>query len=210
MKLLYTILICLLIVACRQEPVVPSHPDSKAVQQKTDQPVISKVKIRADSLRELYMKTYEEFPATQAQRDNNAIVDFAIANTMELDLQESGLYHKIYSFGKGDSIKLGDAIRIQYTGYFLDGKVLESTLNSGGPSSISVGTTIKGWTEVLLKMRMGDKAKVVIPSHLAYGKMGNREKILPNTCLFFDIEIMGYVRDKMKEPVPVPGQVWEK
>ncbi len=210
MKSFYILLICVLFVACRQEAVSPSHPDSKAVQQKTSEPVISKAKIRADSLRELYMKTYEEYPATQAQRDNNAIIDFAVANEMELDKQESGLYHKIYRFGKGDSIKLGDAVRIQYTGYFLDGKVLESTLNSGGPSSITVGTTIKGWTEVLLRMKMGDKAKVVIPSHLAYGKMGNRETILPNTCLFFDIELMGYVRDKMKAPKPIPGQVFEK
>ena len=121
------------------------------------------------------------------------------ANELDMKRTDSGLYYMYYPLGKGKKLQLGDAIRVQYTGYFLDGKVLESTLNSGGPASLSIGSTIKGWTEMLLKMNMGDKAKVIIPSHLAYGSRGQGEKIPGDTPLFFDIEVMGWVKDKMKD-----------
>ena len=195
LKLLVLFVLAALITACRPE-AAPSNP---SIDTKNIIPILSEAKIRADSITEVLMRTYMEYPATQAQKDNNAIIKFAVANEMELDRQESGLFHKIYSYNRGDSIRFGDAIRVQYTGYFLDGKILESSLLRGGPKSLNVGSSIEGWNEVLLKMRMGDKAKVVIPSHLAYGKTGDRENILPNTCLFFDLEIMGYVRDKQRE-----------
>ena len=196
LKLLVLFVLAALMTACRPEAAAPSN---QSIDTKNIIPILSEAKIRADSITEVLMRTYMEYPATQAQKDNNAIIKFAVANEMELDRQESGLFYKIYSYNRGDSIRFGDAIRVQYTGYFLDGKILESSLLRGGPKSLNVGSSIEGWNEVLLKMRMGDKAKVVIPSHLAYGKTGDRENILPNTCLFFDLEIMGYVRDKQRE-----------
>lgn len=146
------------------------------------------------AIEERLMSTFVEFPATQEAKDNNKIIEFAIANEMDLTKTESGLYYWMYPVGNGRKLVLGDAIKVQYTGYFLDGKIFESSLYNGGPAPLSVGSTIKGWTEMLLMMRMGDKGKVVIPSHLAYGSTGQGEKIPPDTPLFFDIEVMSFVK----------------
>ena len=158
----------------------------------------NKAKAKEDMIARL-MQNYMAFPATQEQKDEKKIIDFAIANELDMKRTDSGLYFMYFPTGRGKKLELGDAIRVQYTGYFLNGKVLESTLNSGGPASFSVGSTIKGWNEMLLMMNMGDKAKVIIPSHLAYGKRGQGETIPPYTPLFFDIEVMGWVKDKMTE-----------
>lgn len=53
-------------------------------------------------------------------------------------------------------------------------------------------TLVPGFREAMLKMKVGDEARVFIPSFLGYGEAG-RGAIPPNTNLIFDIEIAGIV-----------------
>ena len=50
---------------------------------------------------------------------------------------------------------------------------------------------IKGWTEALKQMKVGDKWQLAIPPEMAYGAQGSPPVIGPNAVLVFDIELLG-------------------
>jgi FKBP-type peptidyl-prolyl cis-trans isomerase FklB len=78
---------------------------------------------------------------------------------------------------------------VHYTGKTIDGKVFDSSVERGEPAVFPVGGLIKGMTEVLQKMKVGDKWVVTIPSQLAYGQNGPPQ-IGPNQVLIFELELI--------------------
>lgn len=122
----------------------------------------------------------------------------------------SGL--KIYSFtrGDGEQPKIGQMAMVNYAGYFPDGNLFDSNIeevaskfnqlnparrDQGGyqpfPMEFSPDArVIPGFKEGLLSMKVGDKIRLFIPSHLGYGQQGYGP-VPPNTDLVFDLEITG-------------------
>lgn len=86
----------------------------------------------------------------------------------------------------GDSLKSGDVLSVTYNGMFLNNTSFDS-----GTFSVTVGagSLIPGFTEGLMLMKKGEKARIVMPSSLGYGTLGNA-KIPPYTPLVFDLEIV--------------------
>lgn len=104
-------------------------------------------------------------------------------------LLPSGLQYKIINKGEGNSPKTTDKVKVHYTGKLIDGTVFDSSGDE--PSEFGVTQVIKGWTEALQLMSVGDKWEVYIPSNLAYGVRGKGPKIGPNTTLVFEVELLG-------------------
>jgi peptidylprolyl isomerase len=105
----------------------------------------------------------------------------------------SGLKYQDVVVGKGAQPKAGDAIEVNYTGKFLDGKVFDSSLNPGrSPFELHLGRgeVIPGWDEGLATMHVGGKRKLLIPPSLAYGAAGAGGVIPPNATLTFDVELL--------------------
>lgn len=104
----------------------------------------------------------------------------------------SGLYYKITEKGNGKAPKKGDKIEAHYTGMLLDGTVFDSSHKRQEPFSfnVGVGQVIEGWDQGLMLMREGDKARLVIPSQLGYGKRGVAGIIPPDAVLVFDVELV--------------------
>ena len=99
----------------------------------------------------------------------------------------------------------GDTVLVNYTGRILNGKVFDSSIEaeakSAGldqpgrkyePISVVLGRqqVIPGWDEALLLLNEGSKAKLIIPSSLAYGDRGAGQDIPPYTTLIFDVELV--------------------
>ncbi len=104
---------------------------------------------------------------------------------------ESGLQYKILKSGTGKvSPKATDTVVTHYHGTLIDGTVFDSSYERNASVSFPVGGVIKGWTEALQKMKVGDKWQLVIPSHLAYGERGAPPVIMPNATLVFDVELL--------------------
>lgn len=104
----------------------------------------------------------------------------------------SGLFYKITEKGNGKKAKKGDEIAAHYTGMLLDGKVFDSSVQRGEPLefTLGIGQVIEGWDEGLLLLNEGDKARLIIPSDLAYGSRGAGGVIPPNAVLIFDVELV--------------------
>jgi len=106
---------------------------------------------------------------------------------------ESGLQYFVMKSGTGRSPKATDVVRVSYTGMLLDGKVFDSTAGKE-PAEFPVNRVIPGWTEALQKMKVGDKWRLYIPAHLAYGPQGPPGgPIPPFAALIFDVELLDIV-----------------
>ncbi|MEA2110632.1 MAG: FKBP-type peptidyl-prolyl cis-trans isomerase [Campylobacterota bacterium] len=102
----------------------------------------------------------------------------------------SGLQYKVIKSGSGKSPKLTDTVVTHYHGTLIDGTVFDSSYDRGEAVSFPINGVIKGWTEALQKMKVGDKWQLVIPSELAYGDRGAPPSIVPGATLLFDVELL--------------------
>jgi FKBP-type peptidyl-prolyl cis-trans isomerase len=102
----------------------------------------------------------------------------------------SGLAYRLLSPGKGtEHPKETDNVRVNYTGWTTDGKMFDSSIPRGEPASFRLDRVIKGWTEGVQLMKVGDKMRFWIPGDLAYGDKPTRPGA-PSGTLVFDVELV--------------------
>jgi FKBP-type peptidyl-prolyl cis-trans isomerase FklB len=106
----------------------------------------------------------------------------------------SGLQYTILKEGTGPKPALTDMVRVHYHGTLIDGRVFDSSIESGKPIELSVNGVIPGWTEALQLMPVGSKWKLFIPSNLAYGDQQAGPMIGPGSTLIFDVELLDIVK----------------
>ena len=103
----------------------------------------------------------------------------------------SGLQYKVLEQGTGEQHpKANDTVKVHYHGTLLDGTVFDSSVERGEPIEFSLHQVIKGWTEGLQLMVVGEKTRLFIPSELAYGNRATGA-IAPGSTLIFDVELLG-------------------
>ncbi|MEZ0181797.1 peptidylprolyl isomerase [Flavobacterium oncorhynchi] len=108
------------------------------------------------------------------------------------DKTESGLRYKMIQKGDGKQAEAGKTVSVHYEGSLENGKVFDSSYPRKKPIEFRLGQgqVIEGWDEGIALLQVGDKARFVIPSDLAYGPSGAGGVIPPNATLIFDVELM--------------------
>ncbi|MBZ4042570.1 peptidylprolyl isomerase [Flavobacterium hibisci] len=108
------------------------------------------------------------------------------------DKTESGLRYKMIQKGEGKKAEAGKTVSVHYEGSLENGKVFDSSYPRKKPIEfkLGVGQVIEGWDEGIALLQVGDKARFVIPSDLAYGPGGAGGVIPPHATLIFDVELM--------------------
>ena len=125
----------------------------------------------------------------------------------DVESLSSGLFYKSLSPGDGAKAKQGDNLKVHYTGMYLDGTVFDKT-QANSPFEFTLGgtSTIEGFEEGMKQMSEGEKALIIIPSHLAYGESFQivpaqikddlidkdliRDSIDPFSPLVFEVELV--------------------
>ncbi len=103
---------------------------------------------------------------------------------------KSGLAYRVLKAGTGPQPKATDTVLVHYSGWTTDGKLFDSSVMRGQPIAFKLNQVIKGWTEGVQLMKVGEKARLWIPGTLAYGDKPTRPGA-PAGTLVFDIELLG-------------------
>ncbi|GAC18059.1 FKBP-type peptidyl-prolyl cis-trans isomerase [Paraglaciecola arctica] len=117
---------------------------------------------------------------------------FLAKNKTNEDVLEtaSGLQYQVLQKGEGNSHPSANStVKVHYHGLLLDGSVFDSSVERGQPISFGLNQVIKGWTEGVQLMVVGDKFKFFIPSVLGYGDRATG-KITPGSLLIFEVELL--------------------
>lgn len=123
--------------------------------------------------------------------ENSEIEDYIIRHHWKMQETSTGLRYMVYKKGNGRKIISGDVVRLKYSLSLLNGNTVYSS-DSLGPKIICPGTSEgeTGLQEALLLMQQGDCAKLIVPSHLAFGLLGDLKNIPAGAALVYDIEIL--------------------
>ncbi len=139
--------------------------------------------------------------AVNAQDDLKAPEDVAKAPEDAI-VEASGLKSKVLKKGTGTT-KPGptDKVKVHYTGWTTDGKMFDSSVKRGTPSTFGLNQVIAGWTEGLQLMVEGEKRRFWIPADMAYGEEGEALGGRPAGMLCFDVELIENLSPKAPEDV---------
>lgn len=188
-NIVITLTLGLFFLACKPA----SNSTTAQTTEQTTEP--AKVKIPEGPLAKKLYVNYHSAPTTQNQIDENRLIEYAVANNIDVDKTASGLYYSIEKTNESENYTKCAAqpcpkIKAHYRGTTLDGKEFDSSYKRNSPIEFMHGQMIPGWNEALLMMNPGSKGTLLIPSHLAYGKRGFPGSIGPNEPLVFTLETL--------------------
>ena len=133
-------------------------------------------------------------------KENDEMDYYQKSHEMSFIKTNSGIRYYVYESSiKGDSIKNDDVIKINYKVSLLNGKECYSS-KVDGPKEFVVGmeNIEDGLHKAVLFLKGGDKALILIPSHLAHGLLGDSKKIPPMSPIIYDIEIISVKKQSHK------------
>ena len=123
--------------------------------------------------------------------EKEQIDDFLDRHQWKMESTGSGLRYMIYHHGDGPVVENGDVVQLKYITSLLNGDtVYSSKINGDMAFRVGNATVISGLEEGILLLRQGDRAKFIIPSHLAYGLIGDQNNVGSKTTLVYDIDLV--------------------
>jgi FKBP-type peptidyl-prolyl cis-trans isomerase FkpA len=183
---------------------VPSDSIFKAHEDQRP-PFLPKGSFLAFSLKIVKVQSLGEAMAEVKTAETESANKYIADNKLTVVTTASGLKYVITQPSIKKKPLTGDTLMVNYTGRTLDGKVFDSSIESEAkkaglqqgdrkyePIEVILGTSpvIQGWTEGLLLLNEGAKAKFIIPSNLGYGAEGAGSDIPPYSTLVFDVELV--------------------
>ncbi|MFC5741643.1 FKBP-type peptidyl-prolyl cis-trans isomerase [Dyella tabacisoli] len=132
---------------------------------------------------------YKRIAAANARKS----ADYMVRNRQQSGVVQlpSGVQYAVLKKGDGAANPaVNSIVTVNYRGMLVDGTEFDSTWARGAPVHFAADKVIRGWQDVIPRMHIGDRWKVVIPPQLAYGEVGALPRIGPNEALVFEIELL--------------------
>jgi gliding motility-associated peptidyl-prolyl isomerase len=123
--------------------------------------------------------------------EDQQIEDYLLRYKWEMQTSGTGLRYLIDDEGYGAYVKDGDRVTLDYAVKLITGDVIY-TSKEDGPLTFTVGQedVISGLYEGVKLLRNDGKARFIIPSHLAYGLIGDDRKVGPKSTLIYKVHII--------------------
>lgn len=133
----------------------------------------------------------EKFNKKYAKTEDQLIEDYARRYQWRMTKTQTGLRYWIYKKQNGKKPQPLDKVTINYKVNLINGVVVYDS-KTDGQKTVVLGrsTAESGLEEGLYMMTLGEKAKLIIPSHLAFGLLGDENKIPQRATLIYDLEIV--------------------
>jgi len=185
-------------IACKNDTTKVAQVEQKVEQAKAPHPSIEKgqyadpaeVDARNEAEVQKLYQNYHQNPQTVDQIDENKIIDYAMQRKIAVKRTKTGLYYQILVEGNGVPYKSGQAATAHYRGFFLDGKLFDSSYARSKPIDFKAGQMNTAWNEAMTFMSPGTKALLLVPSKLGYGNKGFPGYVPPNVPIAFDLELL--------------------
>ncbi len=136
-------------------------------------------------------KTLEDVNIMMLEAERQEIDDFVTRYGWEANKTNTGLRYFIYERGDGRQAALNLTAVISYEISLLNGEVLYSSEKSGPRHfRIGKGGVETGLEEGIRLLRVGDRAKFILPAHLAHGVPGDGVKIPRRSAIVYDVQLL--------------------
>lgn len=157
-------------------------------------------------------QTIEELQAAQNAKNAEAeaaegviLQEYLTTNGITTEPNESGLIFIAKEEGTGKQAVAGKNVKVNYEGMLLDGTYFDTSIEEVAKANdifnpqrpygpldfvLGQGQVIKGWDEGIAMMKEGGKARLIIPSKIAYGANPRPGIITPFATLIFDVELV--------------------
>jgi FKBP-type peptidyl-prolyl cis-trans isomerase FkpA len=142
-----------------------------------------------------YEKKLDEQNSVAEDRDleeHKLLNSYLEQHHFSLSPLDNGIFYVPLEEGTGSMAERGKTVVVSWKGYFLNGKMFESTI-AGSPFEFTLGQqgqVLKGLELGICLMKEGGKAKFILPSHLAYGAAGSSTGIVPPyTSVVYEVEL---------------------
>jgi len=124
-------------------------------------------------------------------KDIEVIEGFIRRRNWKMQQNASGLWYSIYKEGDGRNAQTGFFAVINYKIQLLDGSVCYSSDSLGQKKfRIGEGGVAQGLEQGVLLMKEGSKAHFIMPPYLAFGLLGDFERIPPRSTIVYDVELV--------------------
>lgn len=162
-------------------------------------------RLELDDYREPIQALAAERHALIAKAEQEASAAFLATEAAEegATTSDTGLVKRVLKAGDGEMPTAADTVSVHYHGTLRDGTVFDSSVDRGEPATFPLARVVPCWTEALQTMQVGEKARIVCPSEIAYGDRGAPPRIQPGAALAFEVELLEIVAPPES---PTPAQ----
>ena len=125
------------------------------------------------------------------KQESDEIDQYVAHHGWQMNTTGTGLRYMITKKGEGALAQINQRAKVNYKISLLDGTLCYSS-DSSGPKEFTIGkdNVESGLHEGIQYMHVGDKAIVILPSHLAHGLMGDESKIPPHASVLYELELL--------------------
>ena len=123
--------------------------------------------------------------------ESEDIADFVARYKWPVETSGTGLRYWIEKEGIGPKAKYGDRVELDYQLKLLTGEVIRSSKSAGQLRfTVGKGGVEAGLEEGILLLKKGSRAKFILPSHLAFGLLGDGDRIPSRSSLVYEVEVI--------------------
>ncbi len=139
------------------------------------------------------LEKYHAFAKDKDMQEQLELNRYIMLNKIPDSDQKGSIYLIPMVEGSGPEVSSGSNVSISYRGYFMNYRTFDS-IPVNDPMNFTIGDSgqvLSGLETGIKKMREGEVAKIIIPSHSAFGEKGSSTGIVPPyTTLIYEVTML--------------------